>query len=78
MYDPPASRFARRVPLLLTQKGEGWRCLLHVISHDPALFLVMNCDGCRDVSRNVPTGIPLSPLRSAKGEIPRCARNDIG
>ena len=23
MYEPPASRFARRVPLLLTQKGEG-------------------------------------------------------
>ena len=23
MYDPPASRFACRVPLLLTQKGEG-------------------------------------------------------
>ena len=22
-YDPPAPRFARRVPLLLTQKGEG-------------------------------------------------------
>ena len=23
VYDPPASRFACRVPLLLTQKGEG-------------------------------------------------------
>ena len=25
VYEPPASRFARRVPLLLTQKGEGAR-----------------------------------------------------
>ena len=25
VYDPPASRCACRVPLLLTQKGEGWR-----------------------------------------------------
>ena len=23
VYEPPASRYARRVPLLLTQKGEG-------------------------------------------------------
>ena len=23
VYEPPASRFARRVPLLLAQKGEG-------------------------------------------------------
>ena len=25
VYEPPASRCACRVPLLLTQKGEGWR-----------------------------------------------------
>ena len=23
-------------------------------------------------------GIPLAPLRERRGEIPRCARNDIG
>ena len=54
--EPPASRFACRVPLLLTQKGEVGLPRPLVASHSHP-----------------------DPLPSReRGEIPRCASNDVG
>ena len=68
VYDSPASRFACRVPLLLTQKWEGWPFPLSPITltpgSSPGQALALSHRGRGDIPPPGP-GHPLRSLRSA-------------